>query len=196
MATNIITTILLWSSYLFLHSFLASESVKNHAHGLVSKKVYRLIYSIISIVTLLPIFLYLASTPSAFILDKSDLLKYFSLALCTWGIIVTKQSFKHYSLGKFLGFKDENPDEDLVIDGLYRYVRHPLYSGMILISLGFWLYIPNTLNLISIGVIYAYLVIAIPIEEKKLIKLFGKEYVDYKKTTPAVFPDLSRLTDR
>ena len=34
----------------------------------------------------------------------------------------------------------------------------------------------------------AYLVIAIPIEERKLVAIFGKAYLDYRKRVPAVIP--------
>ena len=35
-----------------------------------------------------------------------------------------------------------------------------------------------------------YLYFAIPVEEKKLISIFGNDYVQYTKRVPAVFPKL------
>lgn len=37
-----------------------------------------------------------------------------------------------------------------------------------------------------------YLIIAIPIEERKLIALFGQDYEEYRLKVPAVIPRLSR----
>lgn len=194
--TNILTTILLWSGYLFTHSFLASEKVKRQICSLMYGKAYRLFYSSFSVITILPLFYYLASTPSRYLVNPNDLLKYISMALCTWGIIIVKQSFKHYSLKTFLGIKPESAKNEIIKIGLYKYVRHPLYSGMILLCLGFWLFIPNLLNLSSITTIFGYLVIAIPMEEKKLTTQFGADYLEYKERTPAVFPDLNQFFER
>ena len=189
-------TVLLWTIYFFLHSFLAASKVKNFIRqkNPFNARYYRLMYGIVSILGLVPIFYFLAVTRSTFLINQTEVLKYVSMALSTWGVIVIKQSFKSYSIREFLGIKNQK-EQALIKSGLLKYVRHPLYSGTILLCLGFWLFIPNTLNLISIISIFIYLFIGIKLEEIKLIKEFGEEYTAYQQEVPSIIPDVRRIWD-
>lgn len=74
--------------------------------------------------------------------------------------------------------------------GIYGRVRHPLYSFT---SLAFILTPFMTLDrAILTGSMALYLIFAIPVEERKLIALFGRAYEDYKLRVPAVIPRWSR----
>ena len=74
--------------------------------------------------------------------------------------------------------------------GIFSYLRHPLYFGILMIYTGF---IILTISLISIVVfviiffLYNYIV---NLEEKELEDFFGEEYLEYKKTVPRWFPRL------
>ncbi|CAF4171495.1 unnamed protein product [Adineta steineri] len=79
----------------------------------------------------------------------------------------------------------------LVTDGIFKFCRHPMYLFLLLgciispsVSLDKFLF-----------VIYAilYLYIAIPIEEKKLEKIFGQAYIDYKNEVPSIIPKLYNI---
>ncbi|MEQ6121548.1 isoprenylcysteine carboxylmethyltransferase family protein [Reichenbachiella sp. MALMAid0571] len=196
MYANIIVTVLLWTIYFFLHSFLAASKVKKFVcqNNPLIADYYRIMYSIVSILGLIPIFYFLAVTRSAFLVKQTEVLKYVSMALSTWGVIVIKQSFKGYSIQEFLGIKNQK-EQLLIKSGLLKYVRHPLYSGTILLCLGFWLFIPNTLNLVSIISIFIYLFIGIRLEEIKLVKEFGEEYIAYRQEVPSILPDVKRIWD-
>ncbi len=194
MYANIMVTVLLWTIYFFLHSFLAARKVKNFIRqkNPFMARYYRLMYGIISILGLMPIFYFLAITRSEFLIKQTEVLKYVSMALSTWGVIVIKQSFKSYSLREFLGIKNQK-EQTLIKSGLLKYMRHPLYSGTILLCLGFWLFIPNTLNLVSIISIFTYLIIGIKLEEVKLLEEFGEEYAAYKQKVPSIIPHVKRI---
>ncbi len=78
----------------------------------------------------------------------------------------------------------------LATTGLYARIRHPQYVGFILIMLGFLFQWPTLLTLIMFPillVVYAKLAVS---EEKDMEKEFGKQYVEYRKKTPAFFPKL------
>jgi protein-S-isoprenylcysteine O-methyltransferase Ste14 len=77
---------------------------------------------------------------------------------------------------------------NLTTTGLYRYIRHPLYtSGLALI----WLIPRMTVNLLTINLaLTAYILIGATLEERKLIKEFGQEYRDYINSTPMLIPFL------
>lgn len=76
----------------------------------------------------------------------------------------------------------------LVTDGLYRHVRHPLYTFSLL-----FLWASPTLSWNSLALnlgVTLYFVIGSIFEEQKLLEEFGPEYADYKRRTPAFLPRL------
>jgi len=79
--------------------------------------------------------------------------------------------------------------EKLITEGVYSHVRHPQYSGLFLITVGFLIQWPTLITLIMwLILIFAYYKLAMR-EEKDLEKQFGKEFLDYKKKVPAFTPE-------
>ena len=80
-------------------------------------------------------------------------------------------------------------DHELVTTGLYRYVRHPSYSGTLLTFLGFGLCLLNWLSLV---VIFVPVTIAflwrMRIEEMALREAFGPGYQKYAAATARIVP--------
>lgn len=76
---------------------------------------------------------------------------------------------------------------ELRTTGIYGYVRHPVYTGLLaMFVLGPTLSLDRlTLFLAAL----AYLSVGIPVEERKLIRLFGDAYVEYRRHVPALLPD-------
>lgn len=81
----------------------------------------------------------------------------------------------------------------MVTDGLYAYVRHPQYTGLFLMTVGFMIQWPTLLTLIMWPVLlFAYYRLARS-EERRSIELFGETYKEYAQhTTPAFFPPVSK----
>ena len=103
------------------------------------------------------------------------------LALREWAII---------KLGRFFSRTVQlEAGHKIITDGPYRWIRHPSYTGMILIylgiafALGTWLGVFLTLGLMLGAIMYR-----ISIEEKVLIEAFGAAYRDYRKRTWRLFP--------
>jgi len=72
---------------------------------------------------------------------------------------------------------------------LYRHVRHPLYVGWLMI---FWAAPTMTVaHLVFALATTAYILLAIPLEERDLIATFGERYVQYRRTTPKLIPRFS-----
>jgi protein-S-isoprenylcysteine O-methyltransferase Ste14 len=89
-----------------------------------------------------------------------------------------------------LGWHKIHKAEGLVTDGLYKYIRHPQYTGLFLIMLGWILHFPTLLTLIIFPVLaVAYYWLARK-EERELEKVFAGEYRKYKAQTPRFFPRL------
>lgn len=84
--------------------------------------------------------------------------------------------------------------EPLVIKGPYRFVRHPLYLGVVLLTFGLWLgfdYTPLFFTTVLFLVWFNFVVA--PFEEKELRAIFGQSYEEYARQVPTIIPiSLSR----
>ncbi len=83
----------------------------------------------------------------------------------------------------------------LCTGGIFSYVRNPLYLGNVIIYLGFALFAggPWVFYLMFIALIYFVFQygMIISLEEKTLVDLFGKDYQEFKKSVPRLFPRLT-----
>jgi methanethiol S-methyltransferase len=78
----------------------------------------------------------------------------------------------------------------LVTDGIYAYARHPQYTGLFLVIIGFLVQWPTILTIVMAPVLlFAYVRLAIT-EEKYAEAKFGEEYNEYVHKTPAFFPPM------
>jgi protein-S-isoprenylcysteine O-methyltransferase Ste14 len=70
--------------------------------------------------------------------------------------------------------------------GLYKVVRHPLYVGWIV---AFWATPTMTLgHLLFAALMTAYMLAAIPLEERDLEAVYGERYRAYRREVPALLP--------
>ncbi len=78
---------------------------------------------------------------------------------------------------------------ELVTTGIYSYVRHPQYSGLLLITIGMLIQWPTIITLTMWPILtYAYYKLATR-EEREIEKKFGEEYSAYKRAIPAFVPN-------
>jgi protein-S-isoprenylcysteine O-methyltransferase Ste14 len=86
-----------------------------------------------------------------------------------------------------------DPPKELVVSGLYRYVRNPIYVGVVLFLLGYVLWYPtlSILLMLPIVVVSSHLFV-IFYEEPHLRKTFGAAYEEYCKSVPRWIPKLRR----
>jgi len=80
-------------------------------------------------------------------------------------------------------------NQELATDGAYRFVRHPLYTGNILLVIGFalagsvWWGVP-----LALFFFWFYYPTAIEYEDRKLHRLFGAGWEQWSARTPALVP--------
>jgi protein-S-isoprenylcysteine O-methyltransferase Ste14 len=77
----------------------------------------------------------------------------------------------------------------LVVTGLYAWVRHPMMMAGLLFLLTSG---PSLNNLIYTAMYTAYMVIGGYYEERRLIRIFGEDYVHYRARVGAFYPRLRR----
>ncbi|MGD0708854.1 MAG: isoprenylcysteine carboxylmethyltransferase family protein [Anaerolineaceae bacterium] len=79
--------------------------------------------------------------------------------------------------------------QKVISSGPYRLIRHPSYSGLLLICGGYGVALQNWLSLLAAVLIpLAALLYRISIEEKALAASLGPDYVDYQKRTKKLIP--------
>lgn len=80
-------------------------------------------------------------------------------------------------------------DQTIIQHGLYRWMRHPAYTGALLSFYGFALSFGDWLSFAAIVVpvtlAFAY---RIRVEERALVEQFGREYEDYMRRTKRLVP--------
>ena len=81
----------------------------------------------------------------------------------------------------------------LVTDGIYAYARHPQYTGLFLVILGFLIQWPTLLTVIMAPILFFAYVRLAKNEERRAIEEFGDRYLEYMKKTPAAFVPPIRL---
>jgi protein-S-isoprenylcysteine O-methyltransferase Ste14 len=183
-------------AYGLVHSLLASVTIKAQTRqfiGSMTDRWYRLGFNFIAVVTLLPILLLplLLTDEKLYAIPLPWVI--LSLVIQLLAVIVLLIGLRQTGIFSFLGLRQafqlgDPPPTHIVTDGLYRYVRHPLYSaGLIFI----WLLPVLTWNLLAINIgLTVYILIGIKFEERKLLREFGDSYTEYRRRTPMLIPGL------
>jgi len=96
----------------------------------------------------------------------------------------------HADLGKFWSITLEvRENHRLISHGIYRRVRHPMYSALLLYSVGQALAVPNWVAgpsyLVSFGILFAFRIRA---EERMMVAALGDEYLSYMARTKRLLP--------
>ncbi|MFQ5843190.1 MAG: methyltransferase family protein [Thermodesulfobacteriota bacterium] len=79
---------------------------------------------------------------------------------------------------------------ELVTDGIYKWVRHPQYVGLFLVSVGLLIQWPTIATLASWPILMGVYYRLAKREEGEMVIRFGDNYVSYRKRVPGFFPFL------
>ncbi len=86
------------------------------------------------------------------------------------------------------GYVTYKKDHELVTNGPYRWVRHPIYSSLLLMLIGTFIYDPTLVVIIIFPVYFGIFFWRIRKEEEIMINLFGNKYRNYMKRTKRLIP--------
>jgi protein-S-isoprenylcysteine O-methyltransferase Ste14 len=110
------------------------------------------------------------------------------LVLAAAGVLIRQWAI--FVLGRF--FTPDvrvQPGQTVIDRGPYRWVRHPSYTGIILVLVGLGLALTNWASLILLAVVpTAALVVRIHAEERALRAAFGEEYDRFAATRARLLP--------
>jgi len=98
-------------------------------------------------------------------------------------------SWAHQTLSaSFSGNLEIRAQHKMITAGPYQWVRHPIYSAIVLWSVGVALIAANWfVGLIPVA-FTLFFVLRVPLEEKMMVEAFGNEYQDYMKRTGRFMP--------
>lgn len=155
------------------------------------RRYYRLFFNAVGVLTLLPVLALVAWLPDALLYRLPVWALPFSLLGQLAGLGILWLSLRQTGPADFLGLSQlsgSGVPEQLVTGGVYARMRHPLYTGSLLVL---WLLPWMSVNLLALVLaVTLYFAIGSYFEERKLEESFGQAYLDYKAHTPAFIPRL------
>ena len=180
--------------YGLVHSLLASPRAKALARqwfGPAADRWYRFGYNLFGVISLLPVLALPAFLPDQTLYTIPSPWSYLALTGQAAAVLMLAVGVMQTGAWNFLGLQqvfapEEQSSPRLVLTGLYRWVRHPLYTAGLLFI---WLIPVMTVNLLALNIgLTIYLIIGAFFEERKLVREFGEEYIEYRKVTPMLIP--------
>lgn len=188
---SLILAIILWG---VIHSLLASTAVYDllrRTQGNGSMKFYRLFYNTVAVLSALPALYLMLTTPDTALYQVPAPFNFIMRAGQLLSVIFLFVAVSQTDLLSFMGLRqlfDGEKTGRLITSGLYRYVRHPLYTFTLLF---FWLSPNMSVNsFIIYAALTIYVLVGITFEERKLIRAFGQEYEEYRSVTPMLLPGI------
>lgn len=117
----------------------------------------------------------------------TDFVGIIGLIFCFSGTIIA--CWSKYLLGKNWSLSvQKKVNHELIQNGIYSYLRHPIYTGLLLLFIGNTLIVGDYRGIIAVVIVLVSFWFKLIKEEKLLIETFGNDYIEYKKKTKALIP--------
>ena len=180
-------------AYGILHSLLASTAGKAWFRRILGPGVdrfYRLAYNAVAIVSFLPVLALLAWRPGPIIYRFPSPWNVLALAGQVLAAALLAVGLAQTDAWSFLGLRQlaggNRGPSGLITSGLYRWVRHPLYSAGLLFL---WLTPVMTSGLLTLNlVLTVYVLVGSQLEERRLVAEFGETYRAYQRQVSSLLP--------
>ena len=178
----VLVSIVLFAAFLLLLPF--RKRVSWRAHGTYTGFIIALFAEMFGF----PLTIYFISSYFGRIGFQNEFLDYMSSSGMSVGLVITGLGLLLVIAGWRYIYRSK---EEIVIKGVYSYVRHPQYLGLILVTLGWlvhWPTIPTAAMWPIIVIMYYRLARK---EEKEMEERFGDRYLLYKENVPMFVPKFS-----
>lgn len=131
------------------------------------------------VVGLIP-YLLIRNRLSSIVNNRFSLLDYFGLVLILLGLLIALYCVYRFIIDGLGTLSPVHRTKALVVKGLYKYSRNPMYVGMLLVLIGEFI-ITESVHLLAyiivVGLAFHWFVIFV--EEPRLTRDFKTEYLDY-----------------
>jgi len=157
-------------------------------------RYYRLVYNVIAAATLVPLYLLIRSTPAVAIYEWSGWWRILQYTLLAAGLYLLYAGSKVYDGQQFLGLRQiRSNNHDIGLSesgglhtaGILNVTQHPWYLAGLLVL---WARDIDSASLVVNVIFSLYLIIGAKIEEKKLVREFGTDYIEYQSRVSMLFP--------
>ena len=191
---------ILWILWCVIHSAMISETVVKALKRRYGDRYryYRILFNLISILTLIPVLVYSGSLRVSPFFNWSGPWRTIRFLLAITAVALFYAGGRHYDLLQFMGIRQVVENESgkgltekggLDTSGILGVIRHPWYAAAVLII---WARPLDMAALTTNSVLTAYLIIGTILEERKLVAVFGDEYREYQRRVPMFLPKHKR----
>jgi protein-S-isoprenylcysteine O-methyltransferase Ste14 len=122
-------------------------------------------------------------------LPSSPVFEGLGVALLVAGLVFSVWARIHLG-ANWSGIVTVKKDHELIRTGPYAWVRHPIYTGILLGLLGTVIALDEWRGLFAFVLMTIGFVLKLRIEERWLHEIFGEPYALYKREVPALFPGI------
>ena len=120
-------------------------------------------------------------------IEHTNLAGIIGLVLCIAGAVVA--CWSRYLIGRNWSLSIQKKDEhQLIQNGIYKIIRHPIYTGLLLLFIGNGIIVGDYRAIIAVIIVFTSFWFKLKKEEKLLIETFGNKYLSYMMNTKALIP--------
>lgn len=191
-AGAVILSVMLYGA---LHSLLAATRVKETLKGKIgplTDRTYRLFYNLLGGITFIPTLLMVGLHPGALLYRLPFPWSTLGFLLQGAAVLAILAGLKQTGPMEFLGLEQlsgkggEEEEVEFVVQGLYRWVRHPLYTAGLLFL---WSTPFLTVSTLAMNLaLTLYIILGSLHEESRLLDQFGETYRAYQRQVPSLIP--------
>jgi len=153
-------------------------------------KFYRLYYTLFAAAGFVAILIYQVTMSSYKLFLPTATSLVLGIVIAFLGLAVMGVCIRKYfmQLSGVKGLIENTNTNELMVSGIHKIVRHPLYTGTFVFIWGLLVIFPVVSLLITNTIITIYTLVGLQLEEKKLEKEFGEAYRLYKNQVPMIIP--------
>lgn len=175
------------------HSLMAQKRFRMWAARFLPMKYYGAFYAVASGIIVLVLIIFWQESSYTLISPEGPMRV---IPRVIFGLAIANVGWTIWSLGIFVNFRLQGIVDDLrgrrtstplITDhGPYRWIRHPLYLSSLLMI---WSNPDLTLDRLVFNLMFTvWVLIAILLEEQRLLSEYGQSYREYQKSVPMLIP--------
>lgn len=97
--------------------------------------------------------------------------------------------WSRYNLGKNWSLSVQKKEShELIQHGIYKWIRHPIYTGLLLLFIGNTLIVGDYRGILAVIIVFVSFWFKLKKEEQLLTETFGNQYIEYAAKTKALIP--------
>lgn len=121
------------------------------------------------------------------IIPETDAMATTAIILCVAGLVFC--IWARATLGRnWSGIVTLKEEHELIVRGPYRFVRHPIYTGLLAMFFATALVRGHVAGIIGVALVFLSFWIKLSFEEELMLKQFPDRYADYRQRVKRIVP--------